>query len=184
LLFKAKTTTPPCPAFPSLVREKGARRVLVLGCAGVGKTHFSRALAEAINAPVICLDALWRDCADDEALFLAQVKALHDGAAWVSDGNFAAVTFALRLPRAELVIWLDAPRWLCVWRACTRVLAPGEHHRLRDLGDVLRFIRNFDRINRPRIDALLAAQRAQIPRRTLTTSRAARAFLAEAGRAP
>lgn len=153
------------------------RRVIVLGCAGVGKTRFSRALAAAIGAPLICLDALWRECADDEALFLARVKELHAGDAWVSDGNFAAVTFALRLPRAEQAIWLEAPRWLCLWRACTRVLERGEHHRLRDLPDVLRFIWNFDRINRPRINALLDERAPELPRRALATACAARAFI-------
>jgi cytidylate kinase len=150
-----------------------ARRILVLGCAGVGKTLFSRTLATQIGAAHVHLDALWREAGGDLERFLARVKNAHAGDAWVSDGNFAAATFDLRLPRADLVIWLDAPRWLCAWRALRRVLAADEHHRVRDVGDVLRFIAGFDRINRPRIEALLAQKAPRTPRLTLAGARVA-----------
>ncbi|MEJ0042908.1 MAG: hypothetical protein WDM81_12190 [Rhizomicrobium sp.] len=67
---------------------------------------------------------------------------------WVSDGNFAAVSFDIRLPRATQIVWLECPRRLCVWRATRRALGGDRVHRLRKLPEVLRYIRDFDRINR------------------------------------
>ena len=36
-----------------------ARRIIVLGCAGTGKTTFARRLGERIGAPHLCLDDIW-----------------------------------------------------------------------------------------------------------------------------
>lgn len=130
------------------------RRVVLLGPGGAGKTTFGGRLAERLGARFICLDAIWPTCGGDAAAFRLAMTEAHAGEAWVSDGNFALATFDLRLPRADLVIWLEPPKRLCIWRAVTRTLRRGEPHRPRDIGKVLRFIWNFDRVNRPRIEAL------------------------------
>ncbi|HEV2652274.1 MAG TPA: hypothetical protein VGU69_13505 [Rhizomicrobium sp.] len=105
---------------------------------------------------------------------------MHAGDGWVSDGNFAAVTFDLRLPRADLVIWIERSRLFCAWRATRRVFRPGEAHRLRDLPKVLRFIEGFDRVNRPRIEALRQQFGPDVPVVRLTDDRQAAAFIAQA----
>jgi adenylate kinase family enzyme len=130
-------------------------RIVVLGCAGSGKTTFARRLGERTGAPVICLDAIWQPqwTEDDVADFRILMKQAHAGESWISDGNFAVATFDIRLPRADLVVWLDRPRLFCAWRAITRVFQPGHDHRIGGLAKVLRFIWNFDRINRPLIEA-------------------------------
>ena len=131
------------------------KRVVVLGCAGAGKTTFTRRLSARIGAPANILDELWAspEIAADLEAFRAKVLAVHAQETWVSDGNFAVATFDLRLPRADLVIWLERPRWLCLWRAFTRVFRSGEDHGLAGLPDVLAYIWNFDRVSRPRIEA-------------------------------
>ena len=91
------------------------------------------------------------------------MKEAHAGETWISDGNFALATFDIRLPRATLVIWLDRPKMFCAWRAITRVFQPGEQHRVGDLAKVLRFIWNFDRINRPLIEAQRIAHGPDVP---------------------
>lgn len=141
------------------------RRILLLGCAGAGKTTLAARLGEAIGAPVICLDAIWRPGRSEADIpgFRAQMAEMHAGPAWVSDGNFAQATFDLRLPRAQLVIWLDTPRPVCVWRALIRPFRQGEPHRPGDLGKVLHFIWNFDRVNRPRIERLRLEHGPGIP---------------------
>lgn len=154
------------------------RRVVVLGPAGAGKTTFSRRLAGALDADFLCLDAIWPAFAGDVTAFRARLAQDHATAAWVSDGNFAQATFDLRLPGADLVIWLDPPRPLCVWRAVTRTLRPGEPHRPKNLGKVLRFIRNFDRVNRPRIEALRLEHGPAVPVMRLTSQAEVEAFLA------
>ena len=81
----------------------------------------------------------------------------------MSDGNFAQVSFDLRLPRAELIVWLERSKVLCVWRACRRVLRRGEGHRFGQLIRVLAYIWNFDRVNRPVIEAERLAHGARVP---------------------
>lgn len=130
------------------------RRIVVLGCAGSGKTAFARRLGQATGLPIIDLDQIWDELQPpgDVEAFRAIMGEVHAGEGWVSDGNFARATFDLRLPRTDLLVWLERPRWLCAWRAVRRVLRPGERHRLGDLIKVLRFIASFDRRNRPMIE--------------------------------
>lgn len=154
------------------------RRVVILGPGGAGKTTFAARLARALDAPFICLDAIWPTCGGDVPAFRALMAQAHTAEAWVSDGNFAQATFDLRLPRADLVIWLDPPKWLCAWRAVTRTLRPGEAHRPQDIGKVLRFIGDFDRVNRPRIEGLRLEHGADVPVVRLTSRAETEAFLA------
>ena len=157
-------------------------RIVILGCAGSGKTTLARRLGEITGAPVICLDAIWQPqwTNDDVPNFRALIEKAHSGEEWISDGNFAVATFDLRLPRATLVVWLDRPRLFCAWRAITRVLQPGHDHRIGGLAKVLRFIWNFDRINRPLIEAQRIAHGANVPVCRLSNSREIAAFLASA----
>jgi len=157
-------------------------RIVILGCAGSGKTFLARQLGERTGAPVICLDAIWQPhwSKDDVAAFRALMNQAHAGETWISDGNFAAATFDIRLPRATLVIWLDRPKLFCTWRAITRVFQPVQDHRIDGLAKVLRFIWNFDRINRPLIEAQRIAHGPNIPVRRLSTNREIAAFMASA----
>lgn len=155
------------------------RRVVILGPGGAGKTTFARRLAQALDARFICLDAIWPTCGGDVTAFRARLVEAHAGEAWVSDGNFAQATFDLRLPRADLVIWLEPPKWLCAWRAVTRTLRPGEAHRPRDIGKVLRFIRDFDRVNRPRIEGLRLEHGPRVPVVRLTSRAEAERYLSD-----
>jgi adenylate kinase family enzyme len=134
---------------------EAAKRIVLLGCAGAGKTTLARRLGERSGVPVICLDAIWRPDwgPGDVGRFRAMMARAHAGDAWVSDGNFAQATFDIRLARADLIVWLDRPRLWCAWRAIARVFRRGEAHRLKDLVKVLGFISGFERINRPRIEA-------------------------------
>jgi adenylate kinase family enzyme len=141
------------------------KRIVILGCAGSGKTKVARRIGERIGLPVICLDEMWRRFGPkrDLAAFRSSLLDAHAREAWISDGNFAQVSFDIRLPRAGLIVWLECPRIVCAWRACKRVLQQGEVHRIRDLPDVLAFIWNFDRRNRPKIEAERSAYGASVP---------------------
>jgi adenylate kinase family enzyme len=158
-------------------------RVVILGCGGSGKTTLARQLSERTGAPVICLDAIWQPHWNekDVAAFRALLEKAHAGDAWISDGNFAVASFDIRLPRATLVIWLEASKISCAWRAITRVLKSGEAHRIGKLGEALAFIWKFDRVNRPRIEALRVCYGADVPVRRLTGRRDVAAFLASCG---
>lgn len=158
-------------------------RIVILGCAGSGKTTLARQLAERTGAPVICLDAIWQPHWEEKDVpaFRALLKNAHARDEWISDGNFALATFDLRLPRATLVIWLERSKLSCAWRAITRVFKRGEAHRIGKLTKVLAFILRFDRVNRPRIDAIRASYGPDVPVRRLTSSHEIAAFVAAYG---
>jgi adenylate kinase family enzyme len=138
---------------------------VILGCAGAGKTTFARRLSKRLAAPVICLDAIWRSgsVSADLSKFRAIIAEEHWRETWVSDGNFAQATFDLRLPHADLIIWLERPRMLCAWWAMIRVIKRDEIHRLRDVAKVLRFIWGFDHVNRPLIEAQRLVHGPHVP---------------------
>jgi adenylate kinase family enzyme len=162
-----------------------ARRIIVLGCAGAGKTTFARRLGERIGAPHLCLDDLWgRELRPDELpAFRALMAQIHAGDSWISDGNFARASFDLRLPRAELVIWQERPRLACALRAVRRTLRAGEAHTVEKLPQALRFIWGFDRRNRPLIDGMIAELAPDLPVVRLTSDRETDAFIAAQERA-
>jgi len=158
-------------------------RIVILGCAGSGKTTLARQLGERTGAPVICLDAIWQPPRQEKDVptFRTLLEKAHAGDEWISDGNFAVASFDIRLPRATLVIWLEGSKVSCAWRAITRVLKSGEAHRVGKLGEVLAFIRKFDRVNRPRIEALRVRYGPDAPVCRLTGSRDVAEFLASYG---
>jgi adenylate kinase family enzyme len=157
-------------------------RVVVLGCAGSGKTTFARRLGEITGAPVISLDAIWRPQWDEDDVpeFRGLMKQAHAGDSWISDGNFAVATFDIRLPRATLVIWLERPRLYCAWRAIKRLFQREQDHRIGGLAKVLRFIWNFDRINRLLIEGQRIAHGPNVPVSRLSSNREIAAFMASA----
>jgi adenylate kinase family enzyme len=99
-------------------------RILVIGMAGAGKSTFSRALSARTCLPVIHLDVHhwkpgWVKPSEDE--WREKQRGLLAGPAWIADGNDLE-TLDLRLERAETVILLDTPWWICAGRAFLRGL--------------------------------------------------------------
>jgi adenylate kinase family enzyme len=103
------------------------RRVVVLGRAGAGKTTVARGLGDALNVPVIHLDALywnadWTPVRPDS--FAERQRAVIARDSWVLDGNYtSAAGFPERLDRADAIVIVEAPMAVCVWRVIRRWLA-------------------------------------------------------------
>jgi adenylate kinase family enzyme len=89
---------------------------------GSGKSTFSRALSAKTDSPVIHLDVHywkpgWAKPSADE--WRETQRGLIAGDAWIVDGNYNE-SLDLRLERAETVVMLDTPWWLCATRAFAR----------------------------------------------------------------
>ena len=100
------------------------RRVLVTGMAGSGKSTFSRSLAAKTGLPVIHLDLhFWKPgwVAPSEREWREKQSGLLASDEWIADGNYHE-TLDLRLERADTVVFLDTPWWVCAGRAFLRGL--------------------------------------------------------------
>ncbi len=98
------------------------RRVVVTGLAGSGKSTFALALAAKTGLPVIHLDLhFWKPgwVAPSETEWREKQTDVLAGDAWIADGNYHE-TLDLRLERADTVVFLDMPWWLCARRAILR----------------------------------------------------------------
>lgn len=164
------------------------QRIVILGCAGSGKSTLARRLGERLDLPVVHLDALywlpgWVE--SDLASFRARVAAAVAGDRWVCDGGYSR-TYDQRFPFADTVIWLDRPRWLCLWRVLRRSvsqlgrtrpdMAPGCPERLPGL-KFLAFVWNWDRLTRPKIEAGLERYALATPRIELSSDAEIEGFL-------
>lgn len=166
---------------------KPMRRIMVIGPGGAGKSTLSKALAAKLDLPLIHLDKHywqpgWVPMTEDH--WPAAVEELAARETWVMDGNFAA-TFDIRMPRTDLVVFLDFGRWASLWGAFTRVLkqsgqvrsdmAPGCPEKFDAAFFV--WLWNFPRDTRPTLtDAL--ERYPQVPVVRLTSRRAIQRWLA------
>lgn len=163
------------------------RRIVILGCAGSGKSTLARLLGSRFGLPVLHLDTLfwrpgWQD--PDRADFRKRIAEAHSGDAWVSEGNYINDTFPIRLPRADVVILLDASRWRCLARVYRRSifqrgrpdLAEGCPEQLPDR-EFLTYIWNFNTVTKPRLEAAYRLHRPQAPMIRISNSHKVTKFI-------
>lgn len=165
------------------------KRIVILGNAGSGKSTLARSLGKRLCLPVVHLDTLFWEpgwVEPDAGQFRARVSKAIAADAWICEGNYARRTFDLRLPPADLIIWLDTPRHICFTRVILRSvmnrprsdLAAGCTEKLdRAFLTFLNFVWNFDRSYRPGIEAVRLAVGPQIPTVHLRSNRQIDAFL-------
>jgi adenylate kinase family enzyme len=167
-------------------------RVVVTGLAGAGKSTFSRALSAKTGLPLIVLDLhFWLPGWSEptEAEWREMQKRLLAGDDWIADGNYHA-TLDLRLERAESVVFLDIPWWICSWRALVRGvrrrpvdfdLPEGcNNSRLRQLRDEWWLAWRIWRVrtsDREREMKIIAQQGKHVAMHVLRSRRAVREFL-------
>ena len=115
----------PVPALPP-------RRIRVVGVSGSGKTHLAARVAARLRIAHLELDGVFwgsdwtlrnpEDARNEVREFVGQHPE-----GWVADGNWATPLDGLLDPPggADLVVWLDQPRWLVMARVLRRTLRRG-----------------------------------------------------------
>jgi adenylate kinase family enzyme len=119
-----KKRVPAVAAESHLAALRQARRILVLGSPGAGKTVLSSFLSRHLGVELLRLDDyFWKPGAvrvptDEWRTIVAQ---LANRPAWVMDGTYEA-SLDLRLPAAEAIVYIRSDRWTCLARVVTRRL--------------------------------------------------------------
>jgi adenylate kinase family enzyme len=148
---------------PAADHLRNARRIMVIGCSGGGKSTLSRKIAKALGLSYHSMDraVFWlpdwvqRPRAEQREI-ISQIVAADK---WLLDGTNPS-SFDLRLPRTDLVIWVRLPRWRCLLGVYRRAASfVGKHS--PDMADgcveqwpdreFLSYIWNFERRFAPRI---------------------------------
>ncbi len=169
-------------------------RIAILGRCGSGKSTLARRVGQTLDVPATHLDALWWRpgwVESDLASFRAAVAKVSAQQRWVIDGNYSR-TFDLRLRRADTVVFLDPPRWLCLWRVLWRT-ASGFGRTRPDVAEgcperfdpkFFLYVWRWDRDVRPRLWAAVAALIDPETVLVLKTRRDIAAFLQRLERKP
>ncbi len=155
-------------------RIRDARRIMVIGCSGGGKSTLAQKLARRFELTYLSIDRdiLWlpgwveRSKEEQRQRIVERIA----GERWIMDGTNTS-TFDIRLPRADIVIWVRMPRLLCVWGVVTRWLkhigrtrpdmAPGCIEKVD--WKFLEFIWTFETRFSPRVTAAIATHGPLVP---------------------
>lgn len=98
------------------------RKIAILGSSGAGKSTLAKELGRLLNLPIYHLDTYfwkpgWVESTDEE--FDAFVNSVATKDKWVIDGNYSR-TVDIRLEQADMIIYLDMPRYLNMYRIFKR----------------------------------------------------------------
>ena len=171
------------------------KRIMIVGQPGSGKSTLAQSVGRITGLPVVHIDHIhwqsgWvaRTHAEKTRLCL-EVEARD---AWIFEGGHSA-TWANRLGRADMLIWLDLPVALRFWRVLVRTIiwhgqsrpdlpkdCPEGFH--RETVPFWRYIWRTRRSAEARIADLVAQAPEGLEVRCLDSPRAVRAFLDELGR--
>ena len=91
---------------------------MVVGAPGSGKSTLARAIGARTGLPVHHMDLIhwrpgWVERSKDEKIRMARTVEGSD--AWIFEGGLSA-TYETRAARADLIVWLDLPVGLRLWR--------------------------------------------------------------------
>lgn len=138
------------------------KKAIVIGCAGSGKSYFSRKLRDKTGLPLYHLDNIyWR--ADGTTLERAEFYPLLDRILdldeWIIDGNYSS-TMERRMAACDTVFFLDFPTEICLGGIAERRGKPRSDMAWQmppenDDEEFVEFVKSYNSVHRPRVIELL-----------------------------
>jgi len=100
------------------------KRIMIVGQPGSGKSTLAQALGEKTGLPVIHIDKIhwqpgWVERSKAEKTRLCQEAERQER--WIFEGGHSA-TWETRLARADMLVWIDRPVGLRLWRVLRRCM--------------------------------------------------------------
>ena len=103
-------------------------KIAVMGYSGAGKSTLAKKLGRLYDCPVLYLDRIqfepgWKERNREEAKRMAE-EFLNENqdTGWIIDGNYAKFCQERRLEEADLIVFMDYTRRICLWQAVKRYL--------------------------------------------------------------
>ena len=164
------------------------QRIAIVGPGGAGKSTLARRMGERLQLPVVHLDSRywrpgWVETPKEE--WDETMRALASAERWILDGNYGR-TLEIRFARADTIVFLDFPRWICIPRVIRRGIVYRGRHR-PDMAEgcneqvtleFLRWIWRWPRDSRPRVVKAMNGPGAHARHVVLRTPREVARFLA------
>jgi len=106
----------------SSMEKNNIKKIALVGCAGSGKTTLASQLKEIFNLPLYHLDKYywkphWQRADFDEFCKSHNELCLKDE--WIIEGSYIRTLYE-RIEHADIIIFLDMPRYVCLWRVFKR----------------------------------------------------------------
>ena len=103
-------------------------KIAVMGYSGAGKSTLAKKLGRLYDCPVLYLDRIqfepgWKERDREEAKRMAEAFLNENqDTGWIIDGNYAKFSQERRLAEADLIVFMDYTRRICLWQAVKRYL--------------------------------------------------------------
>jgi adenylate kinase family enzyme len=110
-------------------------KIAIIGPPGSGKTTLAKKLSKILHLPLIHLDrhflhGKWQVTPTDA--WNKKVKSLAAKTTWIIDGDYFS-SMDIRLNAADIIIFLNIPRFICLWRITKRMLTASKKPLRSDL---------------------------------------------------
>ena len=104
-------------------RQLFAKRIMIMGPCGSGKSTVARTIGQKLKLPVYHMDQLywnpgWQ--AGSAEVLSHRLNEITESEEWIIDGNFSR-SLESRLRRSDTIIYLDYSTWRCFWRILKRI---------------------------------------------------------------
>lgn len=100
-------------------------RISIVGISGSGKSTLANKLGKKLNIPVVHLDKYFWNADWTERYSREDFKKVSDEFSdkneWIIDGNYKS-SIEHRFERADIIIFLDYPKWKSILRVLKRAL--------------------------------------------------------------